>query len=140
MLIGESGTKCRGYKCLKCELQFKYFTLAKKHHTEHEFTRLAPVRELFKKAEIERQSYESSGLFCFPFSLSSPEGGISLPLSLDFSFLASFARGAREANWDCLKRSRRTSSRVRQMATSRWEWEEARPWIALSKSVGRRRL
>ena len=25
---------------------------------------------------------------------------------------------------DCLKRSRRTSSRIRQMATARWEWEE----------------
>jgi len=58
MLIGESGTKSRGYKCLKCELQCKYFTQAKKHHSEHEFTRLAPVRELIKRAALEQQSYE----------------------------------------------------------------------------------
>ena len=58
MLFGESGSKNRGYKCLKCELQFKYFTQAKKHHSEHEFTRLAPVREKLKKAEMDRQNDE----------------------------------------------------------------------------------
>ena len=45
-------------KCLKCETQVKYFTRAKKHHSEHEIARLAPVRELLKRAELERQSYE----------------------------------------------------------------------------------
>ena len=58
MTIGESGSKNRGYKCLKCALQFKYFTQAKKHHSEHEFTRLAPVREKLKKAEMDRQNDE----------------------------------------------------------------------------------
>ena len=58
MLVGDSGNKSRGYKCLICSFQSKYFTQAKKHHSEHEFEYLKPIREKIKKAELDRKSDE----------------------------------------------------------------------------------
>ena len=56
MLIGEVGQPNRSYKCLKCPKSFKYFSQAQKHHQEHEFTQFSSVREMLRKAELERQS------------------------------------------------------------------------------------
>ena len=57
-LFGESGQKTRRYKCTICGIESKYFTLAKKHHSEHEHERLKPIREKMKKAEMDRRSDE----------------------------------------------------------------------------------
>ena len=57
-LVGKSGTKTRGYKCLKCSEQSKYFTIAEKHNNDHLHEELRPVREKMKKADLDRQSYE----------------------------------------------------------------------------------
>ena len=54
MLLGESGTLTRKYKCLKCEKSSKFFTQAERHHLEHEHSALSVVRETLKKAELER--------------------------------------------------------------------------------------
>ena len=56
MLIGEVGQPNRSYKCLKCPKSFKYFSQAQKHHQEHEFTQFSSVREMLRKAELERQT------------------------------------------------------------------------------------
>ena len=53
--IGEVGTN-RNYKCLICPQSFKYFSQAQKHHKEHEFNKFSSVREMIKKAELERQN------------------------------------------------------------------------------------
>ena len=59
-LAGESGQKTRRYKCTICGVESKYFTLAKKHHSEHEFENLKPIREKIKKAELDRKSDEEA--------------------------------------------------------------------------------
>ena len=56
MLIGEDGEPSRRYKCLKCPQSCKYFSQAQKHHLEHEFSEYSWVREILKKAELERQN------------------------------------------------------------------------------------
>ena len=56
MLIGEDGEPSRMYKCLKCPQASKFFSQAEKHHLEHEFSEYSSVREILKKAELERQS------------------------------------------------------------------------------------
>lgn len=56
MLIGEDGEPSRMYKCLKCPQSCKYFSQAQKHHLEHEFSEYSWVREILKKAELERQN------------------------------------------------------------------------------------
>ena len=54
MLVGETGTPTRKYKCLRCEKSSKFFTQAERHHLEHEHASLSVVRETLKKAELER--------------------------------------------------------------------------------------
>ena len=58
VMFGESGEKSRGYQCLICSVKSNYFTQAKKHHDEHEFESLKPVREKLKKAELDRKNDE----------------------------------------------------------------------------------
>ena len=60
----------------------------------------------------------ASSAFHFLFLL---RKGESLFLSLSHWTFPSWLLPSRA---DCLKGSRRTSSRIRQMATARWEWEE----------------
>ena len=67
----------------------------------------------------------TSSAFHFLFLL---RKGESLFLSLSHWTFPSWLLPSRA---DCLKRSRRTSSRIRQMATTRWEWEERRRGLAL---------
>ena len=60
VIIGNSGSKNRGYRCLKCYNNSKYFAQAKKHNNEHEFERLRPIIEKLKKAELERKSEDQN--------------------------------------------------------------------------------
>jgi hypothetical protein len=54
MLIGESGTQDRRYKCLKCPGTSKFFTQAERHNLEHEHEAFSSVRNTLRKAELER--------------------------------------------------------------------------------------
>ena len=54
MIIGESGRNDRRYKCLKCELAFKFFTQAERHHLEHTHEEFTPIRDILRKAEQDR--------------------------------------------------------------------------------------
>ena len=58
VLVGKSGDKNRGYKCKICNVQSKYFSQAKKHHSDHEFEYLKPITEKMKKAEMDRRNDE----------------------------------------------------------------------------------
>ena len=54
MIIGESERNEKRYKCLKCEHAFRFFTQAERHHLEHANEEFSPVRDILRKAELDR--------------------------------------------------------------------------------------